>query len=222
MKAVILPSIVLLLSTSAARADLPMDLACDSSIKFVGAEIGSVGKYEVQIGMKKEEHTALLDRKKIKPVDRCAFTEIKPGQTVVVLYSGPEVSETEVQCVDLANKNAPVTFPKSIYTVRNSNISPYMLMPYCPTGKSTTGSVCSKANTQSQRGSEYQDTVLKWKANNPKTKLHKIDMLFEPPYRNSVPAGAKLFCALVNRDGKVVMAGTAQYPADAEPAAPTE
>jgi hypothetical protein len=106
--------------------------------------------------------------------------------------------------------------------VRESNISPYMLMPYCPTGKSTVASVCSKANTQSQRGSEYQDTVLKWKENKPKTKLYKIDMLFEQPYRNSVPPGAKLFCALVNRDGKVVMAGTAQYPAEAAPAEPTE
>ncbi len=218
MKAVVLPSLVLLLSTSAAHADLPMGLACDTSIKFAGAEIGTVGKYEVQMGMKKEEHTALLERKKITPVDRCAFTDIKPGQTVVVRYSGPEVGETEVQCIDLANKHAPVTFPKSIYTVRDSNISPYMLMPYCPTGKSTTGSVCSKANTQSQRGSEYQDTVLKWKENNPKTKLHKIDMLFEPSYRNSVPSGAKLFCALVNRDGKIVMAGTAQYPTEAAPA----
>lgn len=216
MKPLIVPSLVLFLHTTTARADLPMDLACDSSIKFAGAEVGTVGAYEVQIGMKKEEHKALLDRKPIKPVDRCAFTEIKPGQTVVVLYTGPEVSETEVQCIDLANNNAPVTFPKSIYTVRKSNIPPYMLMPYCPSGKSTVASVCSKANTQSQRGSEYQDTVLKWKANNPKTKLHKIDMLFDLPYRSSVPAGAKLFCALVNRDGKVVMAGTAQYPADAK------
>ena len=222
MKAVVVPSLVLLLSTSAARAELPMGLACDSSIKLVGAEIGTVGKYEVQIGMKKEEHTALLDRKKIAQVDRCAFTGIKPGQTVVVRYSGPEVSETEIQCIDLANKNTLVTFPKSIYTVRNSNISPYMLMPYCPTGKSPIASPCSKANTQSQRGSEYQDTVLKWKENNSKTKLHKIDMVFDPPYRNSVPSGAKLFCALVNRDGKVVMAGTAQYPAEAEPAPPAE
>ncbi len=218
MKPVVLPALVLLLSSSAARADLPMGLTCDSSIKFAGAEIGTVGKYEVQIGMKKEEHTALLSRKVIKPVDGCAFTGITPGQTVVVRYSGPEVGETEVQCIDLANKNAPVTFPKSIYTVRDSRISPYMLMPYCPDGKSTTGSACSKANTQSQRGTEYQDTVLKWKANNPKTKLHKIDMVFDPPYRNSVPANAKLFCALVNRDGKVVMAGTAQYSAEAEPA----
>ncbi len=222
MKTIIVPSLVFLLSTSTARADLPMGLECDSSIKFTTAEIGTVGKYEVQMGMKKEEHTALLDRKPIKPVDRCAFPGIKPGQTVVALYTGPEVGDTEVQCIDLANKNVPVTFPKSIYTVRNSNISPYQMMPYCPTGKSTVAAVCSKANTQSQRGSEYQDTVLKWKANNPKTKLHKIDMLFDPPYRDSVPAGAKLFCALVNRDGKVVMAGTAQYPGDSAPATPTE
>lgn len=218
MKAVVLPSLALLLTTSSARADLPMGLKCDSSIKFVGAEIGAVGKYEVQIGMKKEEHTALLSRKAIKAVDGCAFTGITPGQTVVVRYSGPEIGDTEVQCIDLANKNEPVTFPKSIYTVRESKLSPYMLLPYCPDGKSTTGSACSKLNSQSQRGSEYQDTVLKWKGNNPKTKLHKIDMVFDPPYRNSVPAGAKLFCALVNRDGKVVMAGTAQYPAEAEPA----
>ncbi|MGE0551674.1 MAG: hypothetical protein AB7O24_21045 [Kofleriaceae bacterium] len=219
MKAAALPCLVLVFAASTARAELPMGLKCEPTFKIVGAEIGAVGTYAVQIGMKKEEHRALLDRKKISPVDGCAFANIRPGQTVVVKYAGPEVSETEVQCIDLNNNNAPVTFPKSIYTVRNSRIDTWMLMPFCPDGKSTTGGPCSKANTQSARATEYQDTVLKWKGNNPKTKLHKIDMLFDLPYRNSVPAGAKLFCALVNRDGKVVMAGTAQYPAADGPTA---
>jgi hypothetical protein len=48
-----------------------------------------------------------------------------------------------------------------------------------------------------------------------KDRLHKIDLTFDPPYRDSVPPGAKLFCALINRDGNVIIAGTAQYPAAA-------
>ncbi len=76
---------------------------------------------------------------------------------------------------------------------------------------------CSKLGSQSEHGSEYQDTVMKWKANDPKTKQYKIDLQFDPayvskvpPYSPSVPHGAKLFCAAVSKKGEVVMAGTAQ------------
>lgn len=165
--------------------------------------------------MVKEEHSALLGRKTVKPVDGCHFPDITPKQVVVVRYGGPELGDTEVQCIDLNNNNAAVTFPKSIYTVRNSRISQWMLMPYCPDGKSTDGFPCSKLDSQSQRSTEYQDTVLKAKdkkGNDNKDKLHLVDLAFDPPYRNSVPSNAKLFCALVNRAGNVVIAGTAQYP----------
>lgn len=118
-----------------------------------------------------------------------------------------------MQCIDLNNDNAQVTFPKSIYTVRNSRIDQWMLMPLCPDGKSKDGFPCSKAQTQSERSTEYQDIILKWKgAKKDSDKLHKIDLRFDLPYRDSVPAGAKLFCALIDRDGNVVIAGTAQYP----------
>ncbi len=204
-----------------AVAALPLGLKCDPSIKIVGAEVGQIGTYDVQKGMQKEKHSALVNRKKIAPVDTCAFEhDVAPGNVVVVRYTGPEVQDTEVQCVDLANNNAPVVFPKSIYTVRVPNIAPYMLMPYCPDGVATDGVVCSKLGSQSERGSEYRDTVMKWKANDPKTKQYKIDLQFDPanvsrapPYAPSVPYGAKLFCAAINKKGEVVIAGTAQYPA---------
>lgn len=219
-----------------AVAALPMGLKCDPSIRIVGAEVGQIGTYEVQMGMQKEQHTGLLNRKSIPPVDACAFEQdLTPGKVVVVRYTGPEVQDTEVQCIDLANNNAPVVFPRSIYTVRVPNIAPYMLMPYCPDGKSSDGAACSKLGTQSERGSEYRDTVMKWKANDPKTKQFKIDLQFDPayvarvpPYTPSVPSGARLFCAAINKKGEVVIAGTAQYPtstaaapADASPAADT-
>ena len=202
-------------------AALPMGLKCDPSIKIVAAEVGQIGTYEVQKGMQKEQHSALINRKKVSSVDSCAFEqELAPGKVVVVRYTGPEVQDTEVQCIDLANNNAPVVFPRSIYTVRVPNISPYMLMPYCPDGNATDGVACSKLGSQSERGSEYRDTVMKWKANDPKTKQHKIDLQFDPatiskapPFAPSVPHGAKLFCAAVNKKGEVVIAGTAQYPA---------
>ena len=204
-----------------AMAALPMGLKCDPSIKIVAAEAGQIGTYEVQKGMQKEQHRALINRKKVSPVDTCAFEQdVAPGQVVVVRYTGPEVQDTEVQCIDLANNNAPVVFPKSIYTVRVPNVSPYMLMPYCPDGNATDGVACSKLGSQSERGSEYRDTVMKWKANDPKTKQFKIDLQFDPayiaktpPFAPSVPYGAKLFCAAVNKKGEVVIAGTAQYPA---------
>ena len=47
-----------------ATAGLPLGLKCDPTVKIAGAEIGEVGKYSVQMGMKKEEHSALLHRKK--------------------------------------------------------------------------------------------------------------------------------------------------------------
>jgi hypothetical protein len=105
-----------------------------------------------------------------------------------------------------------------------------MLMPYCPDGNATDGVACSKLGSQSERGSEYRDTVMKWKANDPKTKQYKIDLQFDPayvakvpPYAPSVPYGAKLFCAAVNKKGEVVIAGTAQYPASsAEAPAPAD
>lgn len=212
-----------------AMAALPMGLKCDPSIKIVAAEVGQIGTYEVQKGMQKEKHTALINRKNISAVDSCAFEQgLAPGQVVVVRYTGPEVQDTEVQCVDLANNNAPVVFPKSIYTVRVPNVAPYMLMPYCPDGNATDGVACSKLGSQSERGSEYRDTVMKWKANDPKTKQYKIDLQFDPayvakvpPYAPSVPYAAKLFCAAVNKKGEVVIAGTAQYPASSA-AAPAD
>ena len=211
-----------LLASLPAMAALPMGLKCDPSIKIVAAEVGQIGTYEVQKGMQKEQHSALINRKKVAPVDGCAIEqELAPGKVVVARYTGPEVSETEVQCVDLANNNAAVVFPKSIYTVRVPNIAPYMLMPYCPDGNASDGVACSKLGSQSERGSEYRDTVMKWKANDPKTKQYKIDLQFDPayvskapPFAPSVPAGAKLFCAAINKKGEVVLAGTAQYPAE--------
>lgn len=210
-----------LLASLPAMAALPMGLKCDPSIKIVAVEVGQIGTYEVQKGMQKEQHSALINRKKVVPVDGCAIDqELAPGKVVVARYTGPEVSETEVQCVDLANNNAAVVFPKSIYTVRVPNIAPYMLMPYCPDGNASDGVACSKLGSQSERGSEYRDTVMKWKANDPKTKQYKIDLQFDPayvskapPFAPSVPAGAKLFCAAINKKGEVVLAGTAQYPA---------
>ncbi len=204
-----------------AMAALPMGLKCDPSIKIVAAEVGQIGTYEVQKGMQKEQHSALINRKKVSPVDSCAFEQdMAPGRVVVVRYTGAEVQETEVQCIDLANNNAPVVFPRSIFTVRVPNLPPYMLMPYCPDGNTTDGVACSKLGSQSERGSEYRDTVMKWKANDPKTKQYKIDLQFDPahvsrapPFAPSVPYGAKLFCAAVNKKGEVVIAGTAQYPA---------
>lgn len=213
------PGLFILFTSSTAAAELPMGLKCEPSIKIAAAEVGAVGKYSVQMGMKKEEHTALLNRKKVKPVDGCHFPGLTPGQTVVARYSGPDSLETEVQCIDL-NTNEPVEFPKSIYTVRDSDIPLWQLMPYCPDGKSMDDFPCSKLNTQSERGSYYRDTVLQGNHKDAKKRLHNVDMVFDPPYRNSVPSNAKLFCALINRDGKVVIAGTAQYPAaeEAEPA----
>lgn len=199
---------------------LPLGLKCDPSIKVVDAEVGQVGTYEVQKGMTQEKLTALVNRRKVSPVDSCSFADIVPGQTVTVRYTGPEVGSTEVQCIDLANNNAPVEFPKSIYTVRVPNHAPHYLMPLCPDGTSSNGFPCSKLETQSERGSEYRDTVMKWKANDPKTKQYKVDLQFDPPYvlkrppyTPSVPYGAKLFCAAVNSKGEVVIAGTANYPA---------
>lgn len=201
----------ILLAGSPALAELPMGLKCEPSVKIAGAEIGEETKYEVKKGMAKEEHRAILNRKKATPVDKCHYKDLKPGQLVVVRYSGPEVSDTEVQCIDQNNNNELVKFPKSIYTVRNSDVSPWMLMHYCPDGKSLDGFPCSKADSQSQRSTEYKDTVLKWKGNE-KNKLYKIDLRFDPAFQNSVPSNAKLFCALINRAGNVVIAGSAQYP----------
>lgn len=213
MKYLVLLASVLLTFTTTAHADLPMGLKCAPKTKIVGAEIGQEGTYQIQKGMQKEEHRALVNRKKATAVDGCHFKDLVPNDIVVVRYSGPEVYDTEVQCIDQNNDNAQVTFPKSIYTVRNSNISQWMLMPYCPDGKSKDDFPCSKAQTQSERSTEYQDTILKWKtAKKDSDKLHKIDLRFDPPYRDSVPAGAKLFCALIDKDGNVVIAGTAQYP----------
>jgi hypothetical protein len=212
-----------LLACLPAMAALPMGLKCDPSIKIVAAEVGQVGTYEVQKGMQKEQHSALINRKSVTPVNSCSVEqELAPGKVVVARYTGPEVSETEVQCIDLANNNAAVVFPKSIHTVRVPNLSPYMLMPYCPDGNASDGVACSKLGSQSERGSEYRDTVMKWKANDPKTKQYKIDLQFDPayvskapPYTPSVPPGAKLFCAAINKKGEVVLAGTVQYPAAA-------
>lgn len=205
-------------ATPLAHAELPMGLKCEKSIKIVGAEIGSEGKYTVQKGMVKDEHSAILDLKTAKPVDGCHFTGITPSQIVVVRYSGEQIGDNEVQCIDLNNGNAPVTFPKSIYTVRYSRVAQWMLMPYCPDGKSPVpGFPCSKKNTQSERSTEYQDTILKWKDKKgkdakDKDKLHLVDLRFDPAWKNSIPSNAKLFCALINRDGNVIIAGTAQYP----------
>lgn len=203
-------------------AALPLGLKCDPTIKVVEAEVGQVGTYEVQKGMQKEKLTALVNRKKVSPVDSCSFADLVPGQTVTMRYTGPEVGSTQVQCIDLANNNAPVEFPKSIYTVRVPNHAPHYLNPLCPDGNSSDGFPCSKLETQSERGSEYRDTVMKWKANDPKTKQYKVDLQFDPayvmnrpPYTPSVPYGAKLFCAAVNSKGEVVISGTASYPAAA-------
>ncbi len=162
-------------------------------------------------------------------MDTCSFEQdLVPGRVITVRYTGPEVNETQVQCVDLANNNAPVVFPKSRFTVRVPNVSPYMLMPCCPDGNASDGFACSKLDSQSQRGSEYRDTLVKWKASDPKTKQSKIDLQFDPayvakipPFTPTVPYGAKLFCAAVNKKGEVVIAGTAQYPA-ASSAAPAD
>lgn len=212
--------IVTVLPAANALAALPMGLKCDPKMKIVASEVGEVGKYEVQKGMQKEEHTALINRKKVTPVDTCSFDGLTPGQTLVVRYTGDEVGENEVQCIDLNNNNAQVVFPKSIYTVRSPNLSTYMLNPWCPDGTSKDGFPCSKLTTQSERGSEYKDNIMLWKANDPKTKQYKIDLQFDPayvskvpPYTPSVPYGAKLFCALVNKLGQVIIGGTAQYPA---------
>ena len=215
--------VVLLLPCAPALAKLPMGLKCDPTVKIAVAEVGEVAEYEVQMGMKKEKHRALRKRKKVTPVDGCHFPDLKVGQTVVVRYTGKEVGETQVQCIDLNNNNAAVEFPKSIYTVRNSHIAPYMLLPYCPDGKSPdAGVTCSKLDSQSQRASEYKATVLGWGGNGKpesKNKQYLIDMVFDPPFHNSVPANAKLFCGLVNRDGAIVIAGTALYPGPGAPAA---
>jgi hypothetical protein len=206
-----------------------MGLKCDPSIKIVGAEVGQIGTYQVQKGMQKESHSAVVNRKNIAPVDTCSFEQdLEPGKVISVRYTGAEVDQTQVQCVDLANNNAPVVFPKSMYTVRVPNIAPHMLMPYCPDGNASDGFACSKLDSQSQRGSEYRDTVMQWKANDPKTKQYKVDLQFDPayvakipPYTPTVPYGAKLFCAAVNKKGEVVIAGTAQYPG-ASSAAPAD
>ena len=211
-------SAVFVAATPLAHAELPMGLKCEKGIKIVGAEIGAEGKYTVQKGMVKDEHSAILDLKTAKAVDGCHFTGITPGQLVIVRYSGEQIGDNEVQCIDQNNGNAPVTFPKSIYTVRYSRVSQWMLMPYCPDGKSPVpGFPCSKKNTQSERSTEYQDTILKWKDkkgndSKDKDKLHLVDLRFDPAYKNSIPSNAKLFCALINRDGNVIIAGTAQYP----------
>ncbi len=206
----------LVATTVPAAAELPMGLKCDATIKFADAEIGVVGEYEIQKGMQKEKHTALLQRAKTKPVDGCHFANLTVGQTVVMRYTGPQVGSTEVQCIDLANNNAAVTFPKSIYTVRESRIPMHHLNPYCPDGKSKDGFPCSKPQSQSERGSEYKDKTLRHRGpdgNEGKNKLFVTDLVFDPSYRNSVPANAKLFCALINKSGEVVIAGSAQYPA---------
>lgn len=217
----LLPIVFAITGTNVLGA-LPLGLKCDPTIKVVDAEVGQVGTYEVQKGMKKDKLTAFVNRQKVSPVDGCSFADLVPGQTVTMRYTGPEVSGTQVQCIDLANNNAPVEFPKSIYTVRVPNHAPHYLMPLCPDGTSSDGFPCSKLETQSERGSEYRDTVMKWKANDPKTKQYKIDLQFDPayvlnrpPHTPSVPYGAKLFCAAVNGKGEVVISGTASYPAAA-------
>lgn len=229
MKKTLIAASTSLFACLPAMAALPMGLKCDTSIKIVGAEVGQIGTYDVQMGMQKEQHRALINRKKVSPVDGCSFEqEMQPGKVVVVRYTGPEAQDTQVQCIDLANNNAPVEFPKSIFTVRVPNISPYMLMPYCPDGNAIDGVACSKLGSQSERGSEYRDTVMKWKANDPKTKQYKIDLQFDPayvaktpPYKPSVPYGARLFCAALNKKGEVLIAGTVQYPG-ASAAAPAD
>ena len=209
-----------MLSSAPAVAALPLGLKCDPSIRIVGAEVGQIGSYQVQKGMQKEEHTALLNKQSVAPIDGCSYEQnLAPGKVLSVRYTGPEVQDTEVQCVDLANNNAPVVFPKSIYTVRVPKMAPHMLMPYCPDGNASDGFACSKLGSQSERGNEYRDTVMKWKANDPRTKQFMVDLQFDPPYvikrppyTPSVPPGAKLFCAAVNKKGEVVIAGTVQYP----------
>jgi hypothetical protein len=215
-----------LLVTAPALAALPMGLKCDPSIKIVAAEVGQIGSYQVQKGMQKETHSGMLNKKSVAPVDLCSYEqELAPGKVLSVRYIGPEVQDTEVQCVDLANNNAPVVFPKSLYTVRVPNMAPHMLMPYCPDGNTSDGFACSKLDSQSERGNDYRDTVMKWKANDPRTKQFKIDLQFDPPYvmkrppyTPTVPAGAKLFCAAVNKKGEVVIAGTVQYAGAGSPA----
>ncbi len=226
MKLIHAAFVVMLFPTANAFATLPVGLKCDPKIKIVASEVGEVGKYEIQKGMEKEQHTALLKRKKVTPVDGCHFPDLKPGQTLVIRYTGEQVGDKEVQCIDLNNNNAPVKFPKSIYTVRSPNMSTYMMIPFCPDGVAKDGIACSKATSQSERGMEYQDTVLKWKLNDPKTKQYLLDLQFDPPYvyqgKSSVPEGAKLFCGLINRAGEVIIAGTAQYPGAAAPTSATE
>ena len=216
MKVFSITLLTILATVTPAAAELPMSLKCDPTIKVADAEVGVVGEYEIQKGMQKEKHTALTQRAKVKPVDGCHFASLTVGQTVVMRYSGPQVGDTEVQCIDLANNNAAVAFPKSIYTVRESRIAMHYLNPYCPDGKSKDGFPCPKLQSQSERGSEYKDKTLRWKGadgKEGKTKLFVTDLVFDPSFRNSVPAGAKLFCALINKSGQVVIAGTAQYPA---------
>jgi hypothetical protein len=229
VKRTLLAAAMSVLACTSTWAALPMGLKCDPSIKIVGAEVGQIGTYEVLKGMQKEKHSALVNRKNISAVDTCSFEQdLEPGKVISVRYTGAEVADIQVQCIDLANNNAPVVFPKSMYTVRVPNVAPYMLMPYCPDGNASDGFACSKLDSQSQRGSEYRDTVMKWKANDPKTKQYKVDLQFDPayvakvpPYTPSVPYGAKLFCAAVNKKGEVVIAGTASYPT-ASSAAPTD
>lgn len=201
-------------------AVLPLGLKCDSKIKIVDAEIGKVGEYEVQKGMEKEKHTALIDRQKTSAVDGCSFN-VEVGQTVVARYSGPQTDDTEVQCIDLNNNNAAVKFPDKIYTVRSSNVSPHYLNPYCPDGGSKDGFPCSKLGSQSERGMEYKEKVLRSNATN---RLFLADLVFDRPYVSrvtpytpSVPSNAKLFCALITKSSTVVIAATAQYPEAAPP-----
>lgn len=200
-------------STSTASAELPMGLTCNKSFKIASAEVGDVGEYEVKVGMKVEKHSALLHRTAKKAVDGCSFPDLDVGQTLVVRYTGPDLGDTEIQCIDQAHGDALVEFPREIYTVRYSRIDPWKLMPFCRDGKVDPSfgakGTCSKKNTQSERATELKETVLGSNGKNPQ-KL--VDLQFDPPYRDSVPSGAKLFCALVDRDGKVIIAASAQYP----------
>ena len=120
MKYLVLLASVLLTFTTTAHADLPMGLKCAPKTKIVGAEIGQEGTYQIQKGMQKEEHRALVNRKKATAVDGCHFQDLVPNDIGVVRYSGPEVYDTAVQCIDQNNDTAQATFPKSIYTCRKA------------------------------------------------------------------------------------------------------
>ncbi len=110
MKLFVFATVLLLVGSVANAGKTPKKTKhkakCLSSVPIKRATTGTNGEYKVKVGLESKGYSGFINRKKVKPTEKCMFREAEPGQITVMWVSAPSFKKhvrynnnIQMQCV---------------------------------------------------------------------------------------------------------------------------